>query len=62
MKHGGKRVGAGRKKSAPTKQMRLNEHEQLLIEQFRTMNGDTKYNLKRLVKYMAVLELGDENG
>ena len=61
MSHGGKRVGAGRKKSAPTKQMRLNEHEQLLVQHFRTMTGDTKQNLKALVKYMGVLELDKEN-
>lgn len=58
---GGKREGAGRPVTNPTKPVRLNEFEQRLISEFRLMNGDTKQNLKRIVKYMAVLELGDEN-
>lgn len=58
---GGKREGAGRPVTNPTKPVRLNEYEQRLISEFRTMQGNTKSNLKRLVKFMAVLELKDQD-
>ena len=56
---GGKRSGAGRPKTNPTKVVRLNEDEFRLVSEFRSMAGcKTKY-LNRLIKYMAVLELDD---
>ncbi|WP_100915194.1 hypothetical protein [Pseudoalteromonas spongiae] len=58
LSHGGKRAGAGRKKTdLPTKPMRINQYERDLIEQLRTMNGDVKQNVKRLIKFMGADEL-----
>lgn len=56
--HGGKRAGAGRKKTdLPTKPMRINQYERDLLEQLRTMDGDVKQNVKRLIKFMGADEL-----
>lgn len=56
-KHGGKRFGAGRKRSPETKPVRINVLEQQLIQNFRSTNLDKKHLLKKLIKIMAALDM-----
>jgi hypothetical protein len=58
-KHGGVRIGAGRKKKLPTKPIRLSEDEQALIRELRTSCLNHHELVKKLVKFMAVCELSE---